>query len=170
MSKVIARLLWFCITTLCDWLTELAPISQPMRCKKPKPIVSCSWFSRAWRQFYVFALNSDWFIALFAPVLIGPSNYFGFGFTTLDWNHSNRAGAVFNWVLKVISRLLWFCFTTLCDWLTKLALLSQPMGIQTKTNRVLVARVFSRLAPVTPIGFEFWLVRCVVYSCCDWHE
>ena len=27
---------------------------------------------------------------------------------------------VFNWVSKVISRLLWFCITTLCDWLTKL--------------------------------------------------
>ena len=25
--------------------------------------------------------------------------------------------AVFHWVSKVISRLLWFCITTLCDWL-----------------------------------------------------
>ena len=37
--------------------------------------------------------------------------------------------------------MLWFCITTLCDWLTKLATLYQPMGIQTKTNRVLAARV-----------------------------
>ena len=29
MSKVISRLLWFRITTLCDWLTKLAPLSQP---------------------------------------------------------------------------------------------------------------------------------------------
>ena len=54
-------------------------------------------------------------------------------------------------VSKVISRLLWFCITTLCDWLTKLAPLSQPMGIQTKTNRVFAARVFPRLPPVTCI-------------------
>ena len=78
--------------------------------------------------------------------------------------------AVFNWVWKVISRLLWFCITTLCDWLTKLAPLSQPMGIQTKTNRVLAARVFPRLAPITCICFEFWLARCVVYISCDWPE
>ena len=33
--------------------------------------------SRAWRQPYVFALNSDWFIGLSVPVMIGQSNYFG---------------------------------------------------------------------------------------------
>ena len=54
-----------------------------------------------------------------------------------------------------ISRLDWSCITTLCDWLTKLAPLSQSMGIQTKTNRVFAARVFSRLAPVKCICFEF---------------
>ena len=49
--------------------------------------------------------------------------------------------------------------TTLYDWLTKLKPLSQPMGIQTKTNRVFAARLFPRLAPVTCICFEFdWLV------------
>ena len=42
-------------------------------------------FSRAWRQLHVFALNSGWFFALFASVVIGQSNYFGFGFTTLNW-------------------------------------------------------------------------------------
>ena len=31
------------------------------------------------------ALNSDWFIVLFTSVTIGQSNYFGFGFTTLNW-------------------------------------------------------------------------------------
>ena len=36
----------------------------------------------------------------------------------------------------------------------KLAPLSQPMGMQTKTNRVLAARVFLCLAPVTCICFE----------------
>ena len=73
---------------------------------------------------------------------------------------------VFSWVSKVISRLLWVCITTLCDWLTKLASLSQPMGIQTKTNRVLAARVFPRLAPVTVLtilcmlGLKFLELFC----------
>ena len=75
--------------------------------------------------------------------------------------HSLRA--VFNWVSKGISRLLWFCFTVLCDWLTKFAPLSQPMRSKTKTNRSSIARVFPRLAPVTWICFEFWLVHSVVY-------
>ena len=83
MSKVISRLLWFCITKLCDWLTKLAPLSQPMEIQ-PKPIVF--WphaFSRAWRRLHVFASNSDWLVMLFTSVAIGQSNYFGFGFTTL---------------------------------------------------------------------------------------
>ena len=47
----------------------------------------------------------------------------------------------------------------LCNWLKKLAPLSQPMGIQTKTNRVLAACVFPRLVPVTCICFKIdWLV------------
>ena len=32
-------------------------------------------------------MNSDWFIALFAPVVIGPSNSFGIGFT-VSWKPS----------------------------------------------------------------------------------
>ena len=55
-----------------------------------------------------------------------------------------------------------------CDWFEKLATLSQPIGSKTKTNRDLVARVFPPLAPVTCICFEFSLVHCVVYVCCDW--
>ena len=39
--------------------------------------------SRAWRRLHAFALNSDWSIALFTFFLIGRSNYFGLGFTTL---------------------------------------------------------------------------------------
>lgn len=35
-------------------------------------------------RFHVFALNSAWFIALFKSVVIGQSNYIGFGFTTLN--------------------------------------------------------------------------------------
>ena len=40
-------------------------------------------FSRAKRRLHVFATSSDWFIGLSLPAVIGQSNYFGFGFTTL---------------------------------------------------------------------------------------
>ena len=61
--------------TLCGWLIKLAPLSLV-----PRLYV----FSRAWRRLHVFALISDWFIALFTSLMIGQSNYFGFDFTTLD--------------------------------------------------------------------------------------
>ena len=78
--------------------------------------------------------------------------------------------ADFNWVSKVISRLLWFCFPSLLDWQEKHAPPSQPIRSKTKTNRALVARVFPRLASVTCICFDFWLVHCVIYICCDKSE
>ena len=41
MSKVIPRLLWFCITTLCDWFRKLTPLCQPMGIQtKPKNMCS----------------------------------------------------------------------------------------------------------------------------------
>ena len=51
---------------------------------KPKPIVarSCT-FSRALCQLRVITSSFDWF-RLSPSFLIGQSNYFGFGFTTLD--------------------------------------------------------------------------------------
>ena len=41
--------------------------------------------SRAWRRVHVFASSSDWFIGLSVSVVIGQSDYLGFGFrfTTL---------------------------------------------------------------------------------------
>ena len=84
MTKVISRLVWFSITTLCDWLTKFAPVSQPIRIQTKTNRVLPHAFSRAWRQLHVFASNSDWIVVLFASVAIGQSNYFGFGFTTLN--------------------------------------------------------------------------------------
>ena len=55
---------------------------------KPKPIATCTcdFFARfeqvTWNC-YEFGLN--WFFALFALVVIVPSNYFGICFTTLNW-------------------------------------------------------------------------------------
>ena len=76
MSKVITQLLWFCTATVCDWLKNLAPLSQPIRSKTKT--------NRDLPRLHVFALRSDWFTGLSAPVVIGQSNYFGFGFTTLN--------------------------------------------------------------------------------------
>ena len=92
VSKVILQLLWFCIATLCDWLKYLAPL--------PRPIVTHSHaFYRAWHGRHVIPSSSDWLIGLFTAVVIGQSNYFGFGFTTLkrkllyqwDWYQVERS-------------------------------------------------------------------------------
>ena len=64
------------IATLSDWLKRLAPVFQP--------ITPCTRdFSRASSELQVIARNCDWFIALPAPVVIGRSNCFGFGFSTV---------------------------------------------------------------------------------------
>ena len=48
---------------------------------KPKPITPCaSDFSRPLSKLQEIARNSDWFIALFAPVVIGWRNYFWYWF------------------------------------------------------------------------------------------
>ena len=39
--------------------------------------------SRALTELQIIARKCDWFIALFAPVVIGRSNCFGFGFSTV---------------------------------------------------------------------------------------
>ena len=52
---------------------------------KPKPIVACACtFSRALCRLRVITWSFDWFTGLSPSFLIGQSNYFGFGFTTLD--------------------------------------------------------------------------------------
>ena len=71
------------IAMLSDCLKRLAPVFQPMRIE-PKPIAPCTRnFSRASSELQVIARNCDWFIALPAPVVIGRSNCFGFGFSTV---------------------------------------------------------------------------------------
>ena len=46
-------------------------------------------FPRAWCQLAIFPSSPDWFIGLFSTVVIGQSDYFGFGFTALKWKHCN---------------------------------------------------------------------------------
>ena len=97
---------------------------------------------------------------------------------------------VFNWLSKVISRLLLFCLTALCDWLTNLAPVSQPMNniysskillrianfeiaYQKFQNQSCLARTRFQCAWLRSyvfFDFEFWLVHCVVRVCCDWPE
>ena len=57
------------IATLSDWLKRLVPVFQPMR--------------KASSELQVIARNCDWFIMLAAPVVIGWSSCFGFGFSTV---------------------------------------------------------------------------------------
>ena len=53
--------------------------------EKPKPIMaSACTFSRALCRLRVITSSFDWFTGLSPSFLIGQSNYFGFGFTTLD--------------------------------------------------------------------------------------
>ena len=42
-------------------------------------------FSRAWHRLHVFASNCEWLVVSFISVAIGQSNYFGVGFTTVNW-------------------------------------------------------------------------------------
>ena len=69
------------ISTLSDWFKNLAPFYQPTRRKtlgKPYPIATCTRdFSRALSKLHGIATNLDWFSVLFAPAVIGRSNYFG---------------------------------------------------------------------------------------------
>ena len=62
---------------------------------KQKRIAPCTRdFSRASSELQIIAKNCDWFFALPAPVVIGRSNCFGFGFSTVIWKplYSHRNG------------------------------------------------------------------------------
>ena len=56
------------IATLRDWLENRAPVFQPMRGKTNRTLYRR--FSRALSKLQVI-VRIDWFIALFAPVVIG---------------------------------------------------------------------------------------------------
>ena len=70
---------------LSDWLKKLAPLPQPIRSKTKTSrdplrarfpaLESC--------RLHVFASSFDWFTGLSVSFLIGQSDNFGFGFTTL---------------------------------------------------------------------------------------
>ena len=63
-----------------DWLKNLAPVFQ-LKEVKTKPIAPCKCdFSLVSSKVQVITRNSDWSIALFAPVVIG---YLGISFSTV---------------------------------------------------------------------------------------
>ena len=71
-------------------------------------------FSHALNKLQVMARNSHWFIALFAPLVIGRSNSFGIGLSTVLWNtlYVLTTGTYFkNLILKRSS-----CSVTLTRW------------------------------------------------------
>jgi len=62
---------------LSDWLKK----SHANFSTTEKEIAPCTrYVSRAWSKLQVTASNSHWFIALFAPVVIGRDDYFGIAF------------------------------------------------------------------------------------------
>ena len=85
--------------TVFKWLSKVIPWLRMLRLvtglkdsrqffnqwdAKPKPIAPCTrHFSRASSELQVIARNCDWFMVLSAPVVIGRSNCFGFGFSTV---------------------------------------------------------------------------------------
>ena len=81
------KLLTYCwlllvILTTFQFLKNPTPAFQPIR-KANRPCARD--FSRALSKLQEIARNSDWFTALFAPVVIGRSYYSGIDFWTDIW-------------------------------------------------------------------------------------
>ena len=70
------------ITLPHDWLKSFLPVFQPIRSKELMAPYTNNLFHIS-SKLQVVARNFDWFIVLFAPVVIGQSNYFGIGFSTV---------------------------------------------------------------------------------------
>ena len=67
------------IATLSGWLKNLAAVFQPMRSKNKNQSHLVRAIYPALSASYTISRNYDWFIALFAPVVIGRNNYFVIG-------------------------------------------------------------------------------------------
>lgn len=78
------------LISLSDWSTKLAPLSQRVSSKtKTNHHLNKSIFPRLESVSY-----SDWFLALFAPVVIGQGNCFGCLTTVIYGNPEERAGHI----------------------------------------------------------------------------
>ena len=66
------------IPTLGVWLSNFAPVFKSVRTKtESNRTFYARFFPRFEPKSQVYVWNSDWFIAQFAPVVTGRSNYFG---------------------------------------------------------------------------------------------
>ena len=65
-------------------LKKLAPLFHPIRSKTKTIVTHSHVFSRALRQLHVITTSFDWFIVFSVSFVIGYSDYFGFGFATLN--------------------------------------------------------------------------------------
>ena len=60
-------------------VSKTPTLSQPIKCKTKINLTYSQYvFPRLTQIIHVFSSNPDWLIALFASVVIGQSNYFGF--------------------------------------------------------------------------------------------
>ena len=80
--------LWFCISALSDWFKKLAPLSHTIRSKTNRDSLTHV-FLRFVPTTYI-CLEFDWFAGFSVPFLIGESDIFDFGFTTLNSKASNK--------------------------------------------------------------------------------
>ena len=105
------------IATPSDWLTRVAPVFNQWEAK-PKPIAPCTRdFSRASLELQVIARNFDWFIALFVPVVIGRSDCFGFGFSTVIWKlvYQRLFLEYKGYITAIFKCCILLLFSRLCD-------------------------------------------------------
>ena len=83
-----SKLIWDCIGfALLRSVSGLQNSCHPLNQSDPKLKPIASWsltFYRASGWLHVFTLSSHWLLVIFAFVLIGRCDYFGFGFTTLN--------------------------------------------------------------------------------------
>ena len=73
------------IATHSDYLENFAQVFSQREAKQKPIVLFTRDFSRALSKWQVISRNSDWFMALFASVVIGRSSHLVFGFTTVIW-------------------------------------------------------------------------------------
>ena len=70
---------------LCDWSKKLMVYFQLIRCKtKNQPRLGHSRFPAPQVVCFFFTLTSNWPMMMYALILIGRQDDFGFGFSTLN--------------------------------------------------------------------------------------
>ena len=117
---------------------------------KPKPIAPCTRdSSRALSELQIIARNCDWFIALFAPVVIGRSNCLGFGYLKTALNHSQCENSSF-FLVAVIQWQLIF----IIHWIAQSSLW---------TTRGWLRLFKGRIDPEMQAQFNITVTKCPVH-------